>query len=222
MFGELIGLWCAVTWQQLGSPAPLRLVELGPGRGTLMRDALRAAARRVPGFLEAATRAPGRDQRLRLREAAAGTRWLGRRLAGTPAAVTWHRHIAERAGRAGHRRRQRVSRRPADPPARPRRRCMARARRGAVMREGALTFAPGREGRTTQPTRPARAAARRHRRAARRRGATARRAGRALSEPARRALHRLRPRVGAPSAIRCRRCAATPTSIRWPSPAPPT
>jgi NADH dehydrogenase [ubiquinone] 1 alpha subcomplex assembly factor 7 len=54
IFGELIGLWCVVTWQQLGSPKPLRLIELGPGRGTLMRDALRAA-RKVPGFLEAVT-----------------------------------------------------------------------------------------------------------------------------------------------------------------------
>ncbi len=54
IFGELIGLWCVVTWQQLGSPKPVRLIELGPGRGTLMRDALRAA-RKVPGFLEAAT-----------------------------------------------------------------------------------------------------------------------------------------------------------------------
>jgi NADH dehydrogenase [ubiquinone] 1 alpha subcomplex assembly factor 7 len=54
IFGELVGLWCAVTWQQLGSPSPVRLVELGPGRGTLMRDALRAA-RSMPGFTEAAT-----------------------------------------------------------------------------------------------------------------------------------------------------------------------
>jgi SAM-dependent MidA family methyltransferase len=54
IFGELIGLWSAVTWQQLGSPSPFRLVELGPGRGALMRDALRAA-RRVPGFMEAVT-----------------------------------------------------------------------------------------------------------------------------------------------------------------------
>jgi SAM-dependent MidA family methyltransferase len=52
IFGELIGLWSAVTWQQLGSPTPFRFVELGPGRGTLMRDALRAA-HRVPGFIEA-------------------------------------------------------------------------------------------------------------------------------------------------------------------------
>ncbi len=52
MFGELIGLWCAVVWQQMGEPRALRLVELGPGRGTLMRDALRAA-RALARFLAA-------------------------------------------------------------------------------------------------------------------------------------------------------------------------
>jgi NADH dehydrogenase [ubiquinone] 1 alpha subcomplex assembly factor 7 len=52
-FGEIVGLWCAVTWQALGSPKTFRLIECGPGRGTLMADALRAAAR-VPGFHEAA------------------------------------------------------------------------------------------------------------------------------------------------------------------------
>ncbi len=53
VFGELIGLWCVTVWQGLGQPPLLRLVELGPGRGTLMRDALRAA-RVVPPFLDAA------------------------------------------------------------------------------------------------------------------------------------------------------------------------
>jgi len=53
MFGELLGLWCAETWRAMGSPAHVVLAELGPGRGTLMRDALRAA-RLAPGFLEAA------------------------------------------------------------------------------------------------------------------------------------------------------------------------
>jgi len=52
MFGELIGLWAAVVWQQMGEPGRLTLVELGPGRGTLMADALRAA-RQVPLFRQA-------------------------------------------------------------------------------------------------------------------------------------------------------------------------
>ncbi len=42
MFGELIGLWCADAWTRMGRPDPVWLVELGPGRGTLMADALRA------------------------------------------------------------------------------------------------------------------------------------------------------------------------------------
>jgi NADH dehydrogenase [ubiquinone] 1 alpha subcomplex assembly factor 7 len=54
MFGELIGLWCADLWQRAGSPNPFRLVELGPGRGTLMQDALRAT-KNVPGFHAALT-----------------------------------------------------------------------------------------------------------------------------------------------------------------------
>ena len=52
MFGELLGLWAAEVWSSMGSPRTLRLIELGPGRGTLMSDALRAA-RIVPAFREA-------------------------------------------------------------------------------------------------------------------------------------------------------------------------
>jgi SAM-dependent MidA family methyltransferase len=52
MFGELIGLWAAAVWRDMGEPAALHLVELGPGRGTLMADALRAG-RVMPGFLQA-------------------------------------------------------------------------------------------------------------------------------------------------------------------------
>lgn len=56
MFGELLGLWVVETWMRLGAPERFRLVEVGPGDGTLMDDALRAmagAARLAPGLLEA-------------------------------------------------------------------------------------------------------------------------------------------------------------------------
>lgn len=52
MFGELAGLCLAQTWADQGAPAPFVLAELGPGRGTLMADILRAT-RSVPGFLAA-------------------------------------------------------------------------------------------------------------------------------------------------------------------------
>lgn len=52
IFGELIGLWSAEVWRMLGSPREINLVELGPGRGALMADALRAA-RVAPSFRNA-------------------------------------------------------------------------------------------------------------------------------------------------------------------------
>jgi NADH dehydrogenase [ubiquinone] 1 alpha subcomplex assembly factor 7 len=52
IFGEVIGLSCADFWRNIGRPDPVVLAELGPGRGTLMADFLRAAAV-VPGFREA-------------------------------------------------------------------------------------------------------------------------------------------------------------------------
>jgi NADH dehydrogenase [ubiquinone] 1 alpha subcomplex assembly factor 7 len=42
MFGELIGLWAASVWRSMGSPPQLNLIEIGPGHGTMMADALRA------------------------------------------------------------------------------------------------------------------------------------------------------------------------------------
>ena len=50
VFGEILGLWAAVVWDGMGRPDPVHLVELGPGRGTLMRDACRAVHQVMPGF----------------------------------------------------------------------------------------------------------------------------------------------------------------------------
>jgi len=44
LFGEMITVWCVLAWKNLGSPASIRLVELGPGNGTLMQDILKAAS----------------------------------------------------------------------------------------------------------------------------------------------------------------------------------
>jgi SAM-dependent MidA family methyltransferase len=52
MFGELIGLWAASVWNAAGMPERVQLIELGPGRGTMMADALRAL-RILPAFYEA-------------------------------------------------------------------------------------------------------------------------------------------------------------------------
>lgn len=53
MFGEMIGIWAVETWESLGKPSPFNLVELGPGKGTLMSDLLRIG-NAVPDFLKAA------------------------------------------------------------------------------------------------------------------------------------------------------------------------
>ena len=49
-FGEILGLWAAIVWQSMGSPDPVILAEAGPGRGTLMADALRAIHRAASEF----------------------------------------------------------------------------------------------------------------------------------------------------------------------------
>jgi NADH dehydrogenase [ubiquinone] 1 alpha subcomplex assembly factor 7 len=53
IFGELIAVWAIAVWRDMGEPKPFVLAEVGPGRGTLMQDALRAA-RSVPAFRDAA------------------------------------------------------------------------------------------------------------------------------------------------------------------------
>ncbi|HYZ26001.1 MAG TPA: SAM-dependent methyltransferase, partial [Geminicoccaceae bacterium] len=84
-FGEVIGAWLARAWLDLGQPAPFRLVELGPGRGTLIADLLRAT-RRVSGFRE--------GLRLHLVETGARLRALqAERLADVE--VSWHDAFAD-------------------------------------------------------------------------------------------------------------------------------
>ena len=96
MFGELVGIWLADLWQRAGRPEGAHYVELGPGRGTLAADALRAM--RGAG-LDAAGRS-GRDQPGAARGAgASGSRRC------------WHDDLATLPdGRAAARRRQRIFR----------------------------------------------------------------------------------------------------------------
>jgi NADH dehydrogenase [ubiquinone] 1 alpha subcomplex assembly factor 7 len=85
IFGELLGLALAQRWLDLGSPGRFRLVEMGPGRGTLMADAWRATGI-VPGFHYAA--------QLHLVETSRHLRSLqAARLPGV--AVQWHDALAE-------------------------------------------------------------------------------------------------------------------------------
>lgn len=52
MFGEMLGIWAVETWELLGRPSRFNLVELGPGKGSLMQDLLRIG-NAVPDFLKA-------------------------------------------------------------------------------------------------------------------------------------------------------------------------
>jgi len=52
MFGEVLGLWAVQSWKEMGKPNQIHLAELGPGRGIMMSDMLRAA-RLVPDFIKA-------------------------------------------------------------------------------------------------------------------------------------------------------------------------
>jgi NADH dehydrogenase [ubiquinone] 1 alpha subcomplex assembly factor 7 len=83
IFGELLGAWAVAAWVALGRPSPVRLIELGPGRGTLMADALRATARPAADFHRALD--------LHLVEINPALRDLQRDAIGRPAA--WHDDI---------------------------------------------------------------------------------------------------------------------------------
>lgn len=88
VFGELLGAWTAAVWAQLGRPDPFVLVEAGPGRGTLMADALRLVRRVAPDCHTAA--------RLHLIETSARLRGIqARALDGAaPVPVCWHDSLA--------------------------------------------------------------------------------------------------------------------------------
>jgi NADH dehydrogenase [ubiquinone] 1 alpha subcomplex assembly factor 7 len=85
MFGELVGLWCVQTWRDSGAPKPFALAELGPGRGTLMSDLLRAARQVAPDFVDAA--------QVHLVETSPALRERQRVLLDD--APTWHLHVDE-------------------------------------------------------------------------------------------------------------------------------
>ncbi|MGY2047458.1 class I SAM-dependent methyltransferase [Methylobacterium sp. JK268] len=88
IFGELLGLWAAESWHGMGSPSPCRLVELGPGRGTLMADALRAIRAALPAFAVAID--------LHLVETSPVLRAAqGERLAPLGVAPTWHTRVED-------------------------------------------------------------------------------------------------------------------------------
>src|SRR5689334_23171668 len=92
MFGELIGVWMAAVWRQMGAPENLRIIELGPGRGTLLDDALRAT-KAVPGFRQAAV--------LHLVEVSPALRELQeQRLAKTGLTMLWHERLEDVPGGA--------------------------------------------------------------------------------------------------------------------------
>ena len=208
MFGELIGLWAAEVWVAMGSPNPVRLIELGPGRGTLMSDALRAA-RIVPEF-RAAIDVTLVETSPTLAEIQHETLLTS----GSP--IAWAASLAEAPRGPGDRHRQRISRRAAGAPICAARRALARAARRArrarraspssVAREAELAIPPpARRATFSRSTRPPSA------------GVRTRRPARA---PGRRgAVHRLRPRLRPASATRCRRCGSTARSIRSPIPA---
>jgi NADH dehydrogenase [ubiquinone] 1 alpha subcomplex assembly factor 7 len=87
IFGELLGAWAVAVWQSMGSPKEAVIAELGPGRGTLMADALRAW-RSVPDFLGSISVA--------LVETSGALREMQKKtLRGSPAEIVWCERIED-------------------------------------------------------------------------------------------------------------------------------
>ena len=85
MFGELVGVWVIAAWSAMGQPAAYNLVELGPGRGTLMADMLRTARKAAPAFAAAAS--------VHLVETSPVLRGQQRAALGT--GITWHERLED-------------------------------------------------------------------------------------------------------------------------------
>lgn len=86
MFGELIAVWLYETWAAIGRPMPVTIAEIGPGRGTLMKDMLRTLSQLDPGLTAAASLAMI-ETSPRLADVQKQT------LAGTAADIDWHETI---------------------------------------------------------------------------------------------------------------------------------
>ncbi|MFE0014784.1 class I SAM-dependent methyltransferase [Mesorhizobium sp. NPDC059054] len=91
MFGELVAVWLYETWRAVGSPMPVTLAEIGPGRGTLTKDMLRTLERLDPAFVAGASIALI-ETSPRLREKQRDG------LAGSAASVKWHETVASLPG----------------------------------------------------------------------------------------------------------------------------
>ena len=87
MFGELVAVWLYQAWTEIGRPLPVTIAEIGPGRGTLMKDMLRTLSRLDAGLAGAADFAMVETSR-RLADVQRDT------LAGSAATVAWHDDIA--------------------------------------------------------------------------------------------------------------------------------
>lgn len=86
MFGELVSVWLVTAWRSIGAPLPVTVAEVGPGRGTLMRDIIRAAGRIAPEWMAGAGFA--------LVEASPRLAAIQRRtLTASPVAPTWHETV---------------------------------------------------------------------------------------------------------------------------------
>lgn len=86
MFGELVGLWMRLAWDAAGRPVPVTLAEIGPGRGTMMRDILRTLRQSAPSLVESAS--------IGLIEASPRLAAVQRSTLGDDSArVAWHRDV---------------------------------------------------------------------------------------------------------------------------------